>query len=66
MDGLINYVSRIGADVIAEPLHHIITLSIMQESFPEAWKCSKVVPIFKKDDEKLAQNYRPVFILSPL
>ena len=38
----------------------------MQECFPEAWKCSKVIPIFKKDDEQLAKNYRPVSILSPL
>ena len=66
IDEIDNYIVKISADVIAGPLHHIITLSIMQEKFPSCWKYGKVVPLHKKDSPLLAKNYRPVTILSPL
>ena len=65
-DGLNNYRVKIAADVISAPLHHIVTLSIMQERFPDPWKYSKIIPLHKKDDVLQAKNYRPVSILSPL
>ena len=55
-----------GADILSGPLHHIITLSLMQETFPQTWKFSKVLPLHKKDDENTPKNYRPVSILSPM
>ena len=66
IDGLDNFCVKIASDVIDEPLHHIITLSIMQEKFPSQWKLSKVIPLHKKDDISSPENYRPVSILSPL
>ena len=48
IEGLDNYSVKIAANVIAEPLHHIITLSIMQDKFPTEWKNSKVIPLHKK------------------
>ena len=66
VDGLDNYCIKISADIIARPLHHLITLSILQEKFPESWKYSKVIPLHKKDSKFERKNYRPVAILSPL
>jgi hypothetical protein len=41
----------------------IVNLSISQSYFPSAWKTSKVIPLLKKNDVTLPQNYRPVALL---
>ena len=66
IDELDNFSVKVAADLITKPLHHIVTLSIMQQRFPSQWKHSKVLPLHKKDSTLLAKNYRPVAILSPL
>ena len=66
IDGLDNYCIKVAADIIDKPLHHIISLSIMQSRFPRSWKFSKVVPLHKKQCRLEVKNYRPVSILSPL
>ena len=66
VDGLDNFSLKLAADYVALPLHHIITLSIMQRCFPTSWKCAKVVPIHKKGSLLERNNYRPVALLSPL
>ena len=65
-DELDNFSVKTAAEVIARPLHHIITLSIMQEKFPSSWKFAKVLPLHKKLSTLQMKNYRPVAILSPL
>ena len=40
IDTLDGYSVKISADIIAQPLHHIICLSIMQQKFPSDWKYS--------------------------
>ena len=66
IDELDNFCVKLAADLIDRPLHHIITLSIMQNKFPRSWKYSKVIPLHKKECKLERQNYRPVAILSPL
>ena len=66
VDQLDNYAVKLVADQVAGPLHHIITLSIMQQRFPNIWKYTKIVPLHKKLSPLLSKNYRPVAILSPL
>ena len=66
VDGLDNFAVKLSADYIAKPLHHIITLSIMQNKFPSSWKYSKLIPLHKKECKLAPKNYRPVAILSPL
>ena len=66
VDELDNYCVKISADIITRPLHHVISLSILQQKFPESWKYSKVIPLHKKDSKLERKNYRPVSILSPL
>ena len=66
IDQLDNYSVRLAADFVAQPLHHVITLSIMQGKFPSCWKLSKIIPLHKKQSQLKKENYRPVSILSPL
>ena len=66
MDQLDNYAVKLAADHIAGPLHHVITLSLMQKQFPTSWKLTKIVPLHKKLSPLKMENYRPVAILSPL
>ena len=68
IDGLDNFSVKVASPYIAKPLHHIITLSIMQRTFPTNWKIAKIIPLQK--NVKLSgldrKNYRPVALLSPL
>ena len=66
IDGLDSYSLKIAAKFVAVPIHHIITLSFMQQQFPSAWKFSKVLPLHKKGCPLERKNYRPVSILSPI
>ena len=65
-DGLDSFSVKLAADILDKPLHHIITLSMMQNTFPVLWKSSKIIPVHKKDSRFDPKNYRPVSILSPL
>ena len=49
--------------IIAEPLSHIINLSITRGIVPDQMKIARVVPLFKAGDRSLFTNYRPVSIL---
>ena len=48
---------------IVPPLTHIINLSIRSGCFPEDWKISKVLPLYKADIKSDPNNYRPISIL---
>ena len=66
VDELDSFSVKIAANIIDEPLHHIIMLSLSSGKFPDKWKYAKIIPLFKKDDKLHKKNYRPVAILSPL
>ena len=66
VDQLDNFSVKIAADYLARPLHHVISLSIMQQKFPSCWKFTKIIPLHKKNSTLKKENYRPVAILSPL
>ncbi len=52
-----------GAKIIAEPLTHIIDISIMTDTVPKELKEALVTPIYKKRDKLNVSSYRPVSIL---
>ena len=54
---------RICSDLIADSLCLILNTSITTGIFPEEWKCSKVVPVFKQGDRTDLDNYRPISII---
>ena len=49
--------------IIAEPLAHIMNLSISNGIVRDQMKIARVVPLFKADDQSLFTNYRPVSVL---
>ena len=55
-----------GAEYLAEPIKHIVNLSILSETVPSSLKQAKVIPLFKKGSRLDPGNYRPVSILSSI
>lgn len=49
---------------IADPLCDIFNKSLSTGVVPEKLKTAKIVPLYKKDDPKYIDNYRPVALLS--
>ena len=49
--------------IIADPLAHIINLSITHGIVPDQMKIALVIPLFKASDRSLFTNYRPISIL---
>lgn len=51
------------ADLIADSLCLIFNRSITTGIFPDEWKCSKVIPLFKQGERFDLNNYRPISII---
>jgi len=54
---------NMSAAIVAPILVHISNYSIKSNSFPTLFKTAKVVPIYKKGDNTVMSNYRPISIL---
>ena len=55
---------KLSKDIICKPLTVIFNTSIQSGQFPSKLKTSKIVPIFKSNDETDPNNYRPIALLS--
>ena len=65
-DGLsTNLLKRI-SKIIAPPLCVIINQSLVTGIFPDRLKIAKVIPLFKKGDDHMFDNYRPISLLSSI
>ena len=51
-------------DLIANSLCTIFNRSITCGIFPDEWKCSKVIPLFKQGERFDLNNYRPISVTS--
>lgn len=60
---LSNFILKRTIHSISEPLAYIFNECLYKGYFPEILKVSKVIPVFKKGDKNLLQNYRPVSIV---
>ena len=63
-----NQISQImlksAGEAIAPSLTKLFNLFLHKCSFPQIWKQANVVPIFKRNDNCIVDNYRPVSLLS--
>ena len=57
------FIYKILEPVILNPLTHIINRSLSTHKFPDKWKQSLSIPIFKSGAKNLASNYRPISLL---
>ena len=48
---------------LSYPLCKLFNLSLCYNKYPSTWKIANVVPIFKKNDPKKVENYRPISLL---
>ena len=55
---------RVGAELIAPSLTHLFQLSLCSGKLPLDWTSANVVPIHKKGDKHLTNNYRPISLTS--
>ena len=51
------------SEFIEEPLRLIINQSLCSGIFPDKLKIAKVIPLYKKGDHHLLDNYRPISLL---
>ena len=63
-DGIPNKLLKACAEEVAPLLTNIFQLSLDTGELPEDWKTANVIPLFKKGDKCLPQNYRPVSLTS--
>lgn len=61
--GLDTIIIKKVASAILSPLCNIINACFCQGIFPDRMKTARVVPVHKKGDEKVMNNYRPISIL---
>ena len=63
VDGISNKLKKISINELVTPLTIIINQMLNTGIFPEQLKISKVVPIYKANDQELLTNYRPIALL---
>jgi hypothetical protein len=51
-------------DLVADPLTHVINVSLEKGVFPHKLKIAKIIPVYKSGDVDIFTNYRPISILS--
>ena len=59
------FLKQMGPTII-KPLTLIINQSLATGIFPNSLKIAKVTPLFKKDDAKIVDNYRPISLLTSI
>lgn len=63
-DGVPSFLVRDCASALSFPLQLLFNLIITTSTFPDVWKVSKLIPVFKKGDRSDIKNYRPISVLS--
>ncbi|MCG8048002.1 MAG: endonuclease/exonuclease/phosphatase family protein [Candidatus Thiodiazotropha taylori] len=63
-DSISNRMLKMVSQEISLPLEILFNRSFREGKFGNIWKCSNVLPLFKKGDKSNLSNYRPVSLLS--
>ena len=62
-DGISNKLLKLIKNELKSPLTLIINQMITTGIFPQSFKISKIIPLYKKGDHSLLTNYRPISLL---
>jgi len=63
IDGISMKLLKCVSDIIVKPITFLVNQAITSGTFPNKLKIAKVMPVYKKDDNTLPTNYRPISIL---
>ena len=63
-DGISPKMLREAATRLAKPLTRLINMSLVCKQFPDSWKLTNVLPLYKKNEKTSINNYRPISLLS--
>ena len=66
IDGISNSLLKFIKDEISVPIAHIFNESLKSGIYPDKFKTSRVIPIFKSGDCTSADNYRPISLISSI
>jgi hypothetical protein len=66
IDNLNAFIVKLSIPYIVESLTFISNLCIRTNTFPDAWKIAKVIPLPKSSNMQNPSNFRPISILSVL
>ena len=64
--GISNQVTKMCAEGLNESFTNLINLSFVLGQYPQSWKLTNLIPIFKQGDHQLKINYRPISLLPSL
>ena len=62
-DGISNKLLKLIKNELKTPLTLIINQMLTTGIFPQSFKISKIIPLYKKGDHSLLTNYRPISLL---
>ena len=65
-DGLSNNIIKYVAPLLVKPMTFLINQSLSTGMFPDMLKLAKIIPVYKKDNIHVVENYRPISILPSL
>ena len=65
-DGISTTLLKFLSPGLIKPLTLIINQSLITGIFPEKLKLAKVIPLYKKDDKLIMNNYKPISLLTSI
>ena len=65
-DNISNKLLKLCAATIFKPFTRLINTSLSLGQYPICWKMANVIPLFKKNNRQLRNNYRPISLLVSL
>ena len=65
-DGIHPYTLKECSSSICRPLCMLFNHSLQSGQLPQDWKCTNIIPVFKKGVKSEASNYRPISLTSQI